>query len=188
MAEQTQKQTPGFTVGGYRISYTQNALLILSMVAATFTIVGAVVLAYDPLSALTFGVGAVIVHLSNIVIHQTGHIIAARTTGYPMRGFHFWGPLATSVYPRDEGDLPAAVHRRRALGGPLLSGVLAAIFFILLLLAFPGGGVPLTLSVLGLMDALLVFTIGALLPLKTVLRLPIETDGDTLVRWRRRGI
>jgi hypothetical protein len=71
--------------------------------------------------------------------HQLGHAWAARRTGHPMIGIRFGTLLifSTSVYPLDEPPLPAAIHIRRALGGPLFSACLSGFLFIVLALANP---------------------------------------------------
>lgn len=94
-----------------------------------------------------------------------------------MSGVTFLGPLATSRYPANEGELPAKIHIRRALGGPVASAILT-ILTGLLLLAQPGaaGGVGYWLTLLTFLGNLLVFTLGAFLPLGF-------TDGSTLLRW-----
>jgi hypothetical protein len=96
-----------------------------------------------------------------------------------MIGVRFLGPLATSVYPHDEPELAPAVHVRRALGGPAGSAVLTVVAGILWLLL---GGVHTVnwILLLFFLDNLLVFTLGAFLPLGF-------TDGSTLLRYARRS-
>jgi hypothetical protein len=84
--------------------------------------------------------------------------------------------LATSVYPRDEGVLTPETHIQRALGGPIFSLLLALAAGLLSLLAMPLGGLPLFLTFFTFLDNVLVFTVGALLPLGF-------TDGSTLLTW-----
>ena len=68
---------------------------------------------------------AVVLHWASEFVHQLGHAWAARRVGYPMTGIRFWGVLSTSLYPSDELPLPAALHIRRALGGPMASLLLS---------------------------------------------------------------
>ena len=77
---------------------------------------------------------------------------------------------------RDEGPLPAAVHVRRALGGPLASLVLTCIAAAIALALRPLGGVLWWLALFFFLDNLLVLTLGAFLPLGF-------TDGSTLPHW-----
>ncbi len=124
--------------------------------------------------ALAAGLLAAPLHWLGDVVHNLGHAIAARQTGYPMRGVHFWGVLGASLYPRDEPLLPAEIHIRRALGGPIASTLLALAAFALRLAARrPGAGRDLALFVA--LDNL-VLGLGALLPLPM-------TDGGTLRTW-----
>lgn len=81
-------------------------------------------------------------HWDAILVHHLGHALAARSTGYPMTGVDFRGPLGVSLYPDDEPTLSAATHRHRALGGPLLSAVNGVIFGYLALLLRRRGGAP----------------------------------------------
>jgi hypothetical protein len=86
-------------------------------------------------SALLGGLIVVVLHWLTEVVHQLGHAWAARRTGYPMAGICFgkFGVLSTCRYPPDEPPLPAKVHIRRALGGPIFSAMLSVIGFILIL-------------------------------------------------------
>ncbi len=132
--------------------------------------------------ALLLGLAGVAIHFFSELMHQLGHAWAARRTGYPMTGIRF-GNLAllgTSLYPPDEPELPAGIHIRRALGGfpvNLLLGLLAG--FLALRLA-PGSALWL-LALFACFENLLVFGLGALLPLGF-------TDGSTLLHyWRKRS-
>ncbi len=77
--------------------------------------------------AIALGLAAALLHWLSETWHQLGHAWAARRTGHPMTGVRFWGVLSTSVYPADEGQLPARVHVRRALGGPTASLLLTLV-------------------------------------------------------------
>lgn len=97
-----------------------------------------------------------------------------------MTGVRLWGVLGTSLYPPDEPELPNEVHVARALGGPLASAWLTGAGALATLLTWPVGGVARMISVLFALENLLVFTLGAFLPLPFM-----ETDGTTLLRHRR---
>jgi len=130
--------------------------------------------------ALSGGLMAVPLHWLSDLVHNLGHAIAALQTGYPMRGVHFWGVLGMSLYPRDEPPLPAEIHIRRALGGPIASTLLAlAAFALRLAVRAPGMGRDLALFLA--LDNL-ILGVGALFPLPM-------TDGGTLrTWWPRRGL
>jgi hypothetical protein len=125
------------------------------------------------------GLLAVGLHWLNGTLHQLGHAWAARRTGHPMQGIYYWGVLSFSRYPANEGELPAGVHIRRALGGPAVSlaaglaaaGIAAALF--------PLGGLARYLPAFAVVDSLGVDVVGALLPLPF-------TDGGSLLRWWNR--
>lgn len=119
----------------------------------------------------------VLLHYGLGFVHQFGHALAAAQTGHEMTGFHYWLLLTRSIYPYDERPLPANVHIRRARGGPIASGIASGVLGLLTLLMIPLGG--LTLMIVGFLflDNLLLFTLGALLPLPF-------TDGGTFKYWR----
>jgi hypothetical protein len=126
--------------------------------------------------AVAAGLIAVALHWTSEVLHNLGHAWAARQTGYPMVGVQLWGVLSMSVYPPDEPALPARVHIQRALGGPLGS-LLVTLAAAVLVLALRGTqGVGWWLALFLLLDNLLVFTLGALIPLGF-------NDGGTLFYW-----
>jgi len=130
--------------------------------------------------ALFGGILAMMLYWLSNFLHHFGHAIAARRTEYPMTGVLFHTVLGTSVYPRDEPELPGSVHIRRALGGPALSFVVLIISSLAALLV-PASTSPL-LNALALFVAainLLIFSAGAFLPLGF-------TDGSTLLRWWRK--
>jgi hypothetical protein len=72
--------------------------------------------------------------------------------------------------------LPATIHIRRALGGPVAT--LAATLLVGLGISAlrPAGGLVWWLAAFFFLDGLLIFTLGALLPLGF-------TDGSTLMHW-----
>ena len=121
---------------------------------------------------------AVLLHWVSTLAHHLGHAWAARRTGYPMSGIRFGmlGVLATSLYPPDEPALPANIHIRRALGGPLgsllFSLVALAIALVFRMLNDSLGWV----GTFFFLENLIVFTLGVFLPLGF-------TDGSTLLRW-----
>jgi hypothetical protein len=142
-----------------------------------FSLLGLRVFRLRPAAALTGGFLAAVLHVLSELWHQLGHARAARATGYPMDSIHLWAVLGTSVYPEDEGAVPASVHVERALGGPKASTGLTAAAGLLALLAWPAGGLARMVTSLFAADNLLVFIIGALLPLPYP-----ETDGVVLLR------
>ena len=129
--------------------------------------------------ALIGALAAAALHVLSDTAHQLGHTRAARQTGHPMIGIRYWGVLSSSLYPADEPTLPAAIHIRRALGGPIASTAVTLVAAaILLAIQMAGGsGTLWWLALFFFLDNLFVFTLGAVLPLSF-------TDGSTLLLWR----
>jgi hypothetical protein len=130
-----------------------------------------------PVAAIIAGGLGALLHWLGELLHQIGHARAARKTGYPMTGVSFWLVLGSSLYPPDEPPLPGSVHVQRALGGPIISAIITVLAFILTAI-FAALNIPLLfwLALFFALDNLLVFTLGAFLPLGF-------TDGSTLLRW-----
>lgn len=123
-----------------------------------------------------------VLHWSLEMIHHLGHAYLAQRTGYPMLGVRIGmlGILAMSLYPKTEPKLPASVHIRRALGGPIASGICAVIFLVLVLATAHLNDVLAWLFRLGLFESLLM-SVGALAPLPGI-------DGGTILHyWRKRS-
>lgn len=134
-----------------------------------------------PLSATQAFLGSLIavgLHVLATLGHHLGHVWAAQQVGYPMRGIHFWFLLATSRYPYFERRLPAITHIRRALGGPIASLLITLAATSLWLVVRERNDLAAWLIFLFTADSLLIFTLGAIIPLPF-----IETDGGTLLRW-----
>jgi hypothetical protein len=138
--------------------------------------VAIVLLRLSLVSAVIGGLVAVALHWTFEVVHQFGHAWAARRMGYPMTGIRFWGVLSTSLYPPDEVSLPAAIHIRRALGGPAASLLSSAVTALIALALRPLDGLLGWLAVFLFLDSFLVMTLGALMPLGF-------NDGGTLMQW-----
>ena len=125
------------------------------------------------------GLAALVLHWFSELVHQFGHAVAARRTGYPMTGIRFWGLLSTALYPDDEPALPAELHIQRALGGPIARLVLTFIAWLLMTAARGDDGPMWWITVYFFAENLLVFTLQAFVPLGF-------NDGATLWHWWRR--
>ena len=69
------------------------------------------------INALLVGVCFAAYHEIAQFVHQLGHALAARATGYPMTGIRYeWG-FTYSEYLPNEPPLPDNVHIQRSLGG-----------------------------------------------------------------------
>ena len=169
-------------------SYDLGRVASLRLTAAPSAIVGSLLLwvllsgiaalglGLPPATAVAGGLVAVLLHWGSDIVHQLGHARAARATGHPMIGIRLWWVLSASIYPPEEGLLPASVHIRRALGGPVASLLLTIIAAAIALALRPLGGVYWWVALFFFLDNLLVLTLGALVPLGF-------TDGSTLLRW-----
>jgi hypothetical protein len=133
-------------------------------------------------SALLGGVIIVVLHWFSELVHQLGHAWAARRTGYPMIGIRF-GALAVfaaSLYPPDEPPLPAKLHIRRALGGPIFSAWLTSIAFIVILMTVRGIDAVWSFVLwFFFLENLFVMTLQVFIPLGF-------NDGGTIWHWIRK--
>jgi hypothetical protein len=166
-------------IAGLRLTASNSALVgsgILWIVLAALIVF---VLRLSIIEGVALGLFGVVLHWIGDIAHQLGHARAARASGHPMVGIRLWWVLSSSTYPADEPQLPASVHIRRALGGPLLSLVLSAISGLVLLL-LPTGSLFWWLALFFAADNLLVFTLGSLLPLGF-------TDGTTILNSLRKS-
>ena len=104
-----------------------------------FTLVGRIVFGRPMKRAVAGGLTLAVLHWWLEIWHNLSHDQAARMTGHPMTGIRLgaYGVLGTSLYPADEGDLPARVHITRALGGPAGSVALSVITGLVALVTGP---------------------------------------------------
>lgn len=165
-------------VAGLQIDATPSAIAGSALLWALLSAAG-VLLGVPPASAVLGGLVAALLHWGSELVHHLGHARAARATGHPMIGVRLWWVLGMSRYPRDEGDLPASVHIRRALGGPSASLALTLVAAALAVVLRPLGGAIGWVALFFFLDNLLVFTLGAFAPLGF-------TDGSTLLYWMGR--
>jgi hypothetical protein len=129
--------------------------------------------------AMAGGVVLALLHWSLELWHNLSHDQAARITGHPMSGIRFgaYGVLGTGLYPDDEGELPAGVHITRALGGPVGSALMSVATGLLALVLAPFSFAWIALLLF--LDNLIVFTIGAWIPLGF-------NDVSTIAYWLKR--
>ncbi len=153
-------------ISGLEIRTRPSTLLAAILLWAVLSLIGIKVFKWKPENSAAGGLFAVLIHFLSEAWHQIGHARMAEQTGHPMEGMEFWGPIATSLYPQNEGMLSADVHIQRALGGPIFSFALAALSGVIALAMRPLGGPALMLTYFTFLDNLLVFTVGALNPTK----------------------
>jgi hypothetical protein len=127
------KEFPLGSLGGLRLSAVPSAVAGLLILAVVLTLAALLLLDLTLAQAILFGLFGTLLHFLSELAHQFGHAWAAQRTGYPMTGVRFWTIFGASLYPADEPPLPAAVHIRRALGGPPVSLLLALLALPLVL-------------------------------------------------------
>ena len=166
-------------IAGLQVSITPSVIissLLLWIVLASAAVLW---LRANLTQALLVGFIAVVLHWASDLIHHLGHAQAARRTGYPMLGVRFWLLLGTSIYPSDEPKLPAAVHIRRAWGGPIASLCTTLLGLVFIVMSRQSFGLVFGLALFFFLDNLFVFSLGAMTPMGF-------TDGSTLLAWRSR--
>jgi hypothetical protein len=165
------------------LQVTMIPLAVTGSIALYVIVIGLMIAVFSiPIgSALLGGVIVVILHWFSELVHQLGHAWAARRTGYPMIGIRFGklGVFATSLYPPDEPALPARVHIRRAVGGPIFSAWLSAIAFLIILMTIRDADAMWEFVLwFFFLENLFVMTLQVFIPLGF-------NDGATIWRWVR---
>lgn len=167
-------------LGELAITGTPLAVLSSLLFWAVLSLLAKFIFELDTATAFFAGLAALLLHWLSDVLHHLGHAFVARRLRYPMREIRMLHLLAVSLYPRDEPDLPAEVHIKRALGGPPVS-VLLGLAGLLAALLPAEGSVWHLLALFFALENLLLFGLGAFIPLGF-------TDGSTLLEWwPRRG-
>ena len=167
------------SIGGLQLSLLPSAIVGSLALWALLSAAGIWLLGLSAGAALLGGLIAVLLHWFSEIVHHFGHAWAARRTGYPMTGISLWGVLGSSVYPQDEPPLPAMVHIRRALGGPIASLLLTVVASLIALALRPVGGLLGWVALFFFLENLFVFTLQVFIPLSF-------NDGGTLLYWLRR--
>ena len=114
----------------------------------------------------------------DIVVHAAGHILGGLAVRSPMDELLFTATRGINLYSGDQARFPGRVHLGRALGGPLLNLLWAALLFAGLPLVRPGFLADLAAS---LASTSLFIGAGSFLPLPSV-------DGWVIWREVLRGL
>jgi hypothetical protein len=164
---------------GLELSFVPSALAGWAFLWVFFGLLGRLIFHRGVLVSIAGGAVLVALHILSEILHNVGHAVAARRTGYPMTGLRMWGIFGTSVYPEDEGQLPARVHIRRAVGGPVGSATAAAATGVMA--AATAVVLPrfTWIPLLFFLDNLLVFFLGNFVPVGF-------NDASTFLHWRKR--
>ena len=168
------------TLAGLQLTARPSVIIGSIGLWVVLSAIGVVLVKLSIGEAIIGGLIAAGLHYAGDTFHQWGHSLAARRTGHPMIGIRYWGVLSTSIYPADEPMLPAAIHIRRALGGPIASIGLGIIASLVALAMSSSSELYYWLVWFVAFDNLVVFGLGAWLPLGF-------TDGSTLLHyWNKR--
>lgn len=166
----------------YGLDLTVDPLFIIACLGLSMVVAGLSMwlLHWSARNALVGGLAFGVLHALSVFLHDFGHGIAARSTGYPMTGIEFgrYGLLATTLYPSNEPALPGKIHIRRAVGGPLMSFAVAVLLG-LLTFVLPRQSVAWWVVLVGSWHNLLSLTMQVFLPISWV-------DGGTIAYWRNR--
>ena len=166
------------TVNGLNLSVEPMFYVGSIVIWVGMSIASGMMLGLSTVMAAIIGFVALVLYWISEIVHQLGHAYAARQTGHPMVGIRLgkFGVFSTSLYPQDEGVLPAKVHVRRALGGPIGSLLFGLVMGVLALLLNSAGGVVQWLAFYMVILNVGLFAFGPLAPLGF-------TDGSTLLEW-----
>jgi hypothetical protein len=168
-------------VAGIPVTATRSAIITWVALGIALALVDADVVGRSLVAAVLGGIVGVVLHALSLLGHDLGHAVAAQQVGYPMERIRYWGPLSSTLYPEDEPSLPAAIHLRRALGGPIASLLLSVVALAIALAVRSLGATATWLGIFLVFDNFAVLTLGALTPLGF-------NDGSTILYWwGRRG-
>ena len=168
------------TLAGLRLTARPSAMIGSIGLWFVLSAIGIALIKLSIGEAIIGGLIATGLHYAGETFHQWEHSLAARRTGHPTIGIRYWGVLSTSIYPADEPILPAAIHVRRALGGPIGSIGLGIMVGLIALTMSSSSELLHWLLWFITFDNLVVFGLSALLPLGF-------TDGSTLLKyWNQR--
>ncbi len=165
---------------GVKITVKPIAFVGALVLGIALAIVGVALLKLSVLKAIAFGVACVVVHFVSETVHQYGHVIAARRTGYPMLGIKYGMLLifSTAIYPKDEPKLPRGVHLQRAIGGPLISFAMSLLGIVVVALFASRGGFFAGVAWFMFLENFVLLTLQVFLPLGF-------NDGSTILYWLR---
>lgn len=163
--------------GGLRVTADRSVFVGLAIVLAANSVLAALFLRAYLLDALAAVLLTTALYWVNDTLHQYGHALAARAVGKPMSGLHYFLMLSRGIYPDNEGEVTPKQHIIRAVGGPVMSFLVAIVWGVL---AWLTQASPLIAYVFayGAGSSLIVFTLMAFAPLRFV-------DGGSILYWSR---
>ncbi|MBK7455016.1 MAG: hypothetical protein IPJ46_15245 [Anaerolineales bacterium] len=163
---------------GLQISILPLAFVGTLVLWIVFTVIARSGLNIPFSQSLLMGFIATLLHWTFELIHSLGHAYAAKRTGHPMTGITLgaMAVFALTQYPKDEPELSPSIHIRRALGGPIINGLLSIVFYFLLPL---WRGNWFWIGMFAFIENLFVYTLQIFLPLGF-------NDGGTILKNLRR--
>ena len=170
-----------FTLYGLPVSVVPGFFAGTGLTLLALAGIGLFALGFGLIPTLAGAVAATALMWLSELVHQLGHAIAARRAGHPMIAITLgrYLVLGTSVYPANEGELPPAIHIRRALGGPVASLIVSAFALPIALALRPAGGAPFAVAAFVFLLNFFAYTLQVALPLRF-------NDGEVLWRYLRR--
>ena len=168
-------------IAGMEISLAPGFYIATVLVGAIFFLMGIALFHKSPRNALVGAFALVLMHWVSETWHNFGHFTSARHTGFPMVGVRLGTAMlvfGTSIYPVDEPPLSAAVHIRRALGGPISNAILGVVGLVAIVALNASHSTFTWVAVLFTLENFVVFVIGNFLPFGF-------NDGSTLLYWMR---
>ncbi len=170
-----------FSLYGLPVSIVPGFFAGTGLTILALTGIGLFVLGFGLIAAFAGAVAATALMWLSELFHQLGHAVAARRTGHPMIAITLGSylVLGTSVYPADEGELPPAIHIRRALGGPVASMIVSAVTLPIALALRPAGGAPFAVAAFVFLLNFVAYTLQVALPLGF-------NDGEVVWKYLRR--
>lgn len=168
------------TVFGLPMRAKRSAYVTFVVFWALAAVIGAALAQAGWLEAVLGGLLFAVLYWVGLFVHHYGHFDAGRRVGHPLRHIVFFLMLAGESYRgEDAAEIPARVHVRRALGGPLFSLLFCIPLVVGLLVIGPDW-----VWLLALLVNVFIYVLGSFVPLGAI---GFETDGSTLLRvWRGR--
>jgi hypothetical protein len=172
-----QRVTYLFTIADLQIMALRSAFWGSWILWIVFTLVCRWVFDLSVSESIVVGFIGMLLHWLGEFFHNYGHSLAAKRTGFPMKGILGIWIVGMSVYPKDEPEIAPELHIQRALGGPIFSIVSGIVWGLIALYMRPEGGILYGLVAFFALENLFFYGFGAFLPLRF-------TDGSTILKYR----
>lgn len=175
-------EKPLLTFFGVPITYVRSAIYGSLVLVIVLTIAAILLTDLTPLDALIAGFIAMLLFWLSDIVHQYGHAVAAKRTGYPLSHIRMRTIISITIYPATEPQLSPDIHIQRALGGPIASAIMTIIVGILTLMFWEVGGMLQFLLGYTFLTNLFLAVGSLAVPLYTDF---LEFDGGTILHYWR---